>query len=322
MTPPWTIGIVNYKSAVYIGWQLRILYEANPPESFELVIVDNSRPHEREALERLAAPYRDRHRNIELLYHEPTPGAASTQHGEALELIRARVRTPYLLVHDPDFFWIRHGYLALLADLLERGNLAVGAPYPQKVGLGNPWFPAAFGCAYRTAALADLDFTARVTPRAIEESFARWPQAEDYGFSFDVGWRIRETLSEQPHLAFAQRVCGRLGRSFGAYGFSVEPREYRHEGRALAYHLFRGSFTGLWTEEFADPAREVPQAWLETRDRLGAYFYGRAKRDGRRAAIRRHASRLLARLGDLLRGSARGRAPATTGPVGERRSDA
>jgi hypothetical protein len=304
MTPPWTIGIVNYKSAVYIDWQLRILYEANPPESFALVIVDNSRPHEREALERLAAPYRDRHRNLELVFHEPKPGPASTQHGEALELVRARADTPYLLVQDPDFFWIRRGYLALLAGLLERGNLAVGAPYPQKVGLGDPWFPAAFGCAYRTAALAGLDFTARVSPETIAESFARWPQAEDYGFSFDVGWRIRETLSEKPHVAFEQRIPHELRIRFGDHSFVWEPREYLHEGAPLAVHLFRGTFTGLWTAEFADPERDVPQGWHEARARLGAHFHALAKEDGR-SPLRRGASRLLGRLDAMLRGFAR-----------------
>lgn len=309
MTRAWTVGIVNYRSAVYIAWQLKILYEANPPESFELLLVDNSQPPERAELERLAAPYAARHRNIELVFHLPKPGAASNQHGEGLELIRARARTPYLLVQDPDFFWVRRDYLALLAELIERGNLAVGAPYPEKVGLGDPWFPAAFGSAFRRSALEGLDFNARATADAVAESFARWPQADGYGFSFDVGWRVREILSDHPHLAFEQRVRPDLGRDFGSPTFTILPREYRHDGRALAYHLFRGTFTGGWSEAFADPGHDPPAAWREARDRIGAHFYALLKRD--RRSLLRDLGRLLGGIGRSGRGPARSGAPSS-----------
>lgn len=296
MPRDWTVVIVNYQSAVYIRWQLRILFEANPPESFTLVIVDNSRPHERAALERLTAPYRAKHGNIELVFHRPTEGPASIQHGEALERVRPGVATPYLLVHDPDFFWVRNGYLRTLAGILDAGALAVGAPYPEKVGLGDPWYPSAFGCAYRVAALAGLDFTAKVSPESIQESFARWPRTEGYGFSFDVGWRIREALSERPHVAFEQRPAPELNRTIGPHSFEMISREYLHEGRSIAFHLFRGSFTGLWTKAFADPAVEVPKLWLEVRDRYGAHFYDRVLGDRGAPSLERWLRRQIARL--------------------------
>ena len=280
MTPAWTVGIVNHKSAVFIGWQLKTLFEANPPQSFRVVIVDNSRPHERAELERLTAPYAARHGNVDLVFHEPKPGPASMQHGEGLELVRSRIDTPYLLVQDPDFFWLRRGHLALLAGLLER-NVVVGAPYPAKVGMGDPWFPAAYGAAYRSESIRSLGFDARVSPESIAESFARWPPSEGYGFTFDVGWRIREALSEMPHLAFPQRLPENLGMRFGQHSFQWVAREYVHDGRPVAIHLFRGSFTGTWTAEFADPGQEVPRAWQKARDRLGAHFHARAQRDGR-----------------------------------------
>lgn len=293
MAPLWTVGIVNHRSSVYLRWQLKILFEANPPRSFRLVLVDNSRPPERETLERLVAPYRTRFGNIELIFHSPTEGPASTQHGEALELVRDRARTRYLLVHDPDFFWVQHRYLRTLARLLDAGALAVGAPYPEKVGIGDPWFPAVFGCAYRRSALAGLDFLASVSPATIRESFFRWPQSEGYGFSFDVGWRIREALSTEPHLAFEQRIPTDLNRAIGPHSFETISREYLHAGRTIAFHLFRGTFTGLWTPAFADPETEIPRQWLETRDRFGAHFHALVVRD-------RERSGLTARLGELL----------------------
>lgn len=298
MTPPWTVGIVNYRSAVYLAWQLRILYEANPPRSFRLVIVDNSRPPERTELERLTAPYRQRYGNVELVFHEPQPGPASMQHGEGLELVRLRTDTPLLLVQDPDFFWVRHGHLTLLANLLGRGNLAVGAPYPKKVGLGDPWFPAAFGAAYRTEAVRRLSFAARVSPESIAESFARWP-IDEHGFTFDVGWQIRDALSDRPHYAFEQRIPENLGVRFGEHSFEWVAREYLHEGRPIAVHLFRGTFTGTWTTEFADPEQAVPQAWQEARDRLGAHFHALVMKDCRLLA--RLGRRWLSRVGALAR---------------------
>ena len=294
MEPLWTVGIVNYQSSVYLRWQLKILFEANPPRSFRLILVDNSRPPERETLERLVAPYQSRFGNVELVFHTPAEGPASIQHGEALELIRAKVRTRYLLVHDPDFFWVQNRYLRTLGRLLDAGALAVGAPYPEKVGIGDPWFPSAFGCAYRTAALAGLDFVASVTPATIQESLARWPQAEGYGFTFDVGWRIREALSAKPHLSFEQRIPGELNRAIGPHSFVTISREYLHAGRTIAFHLFRGTFTGLWTPAFADPETEIPRQWLETRNRFGEHFYACVLRD-------RERSTLTGRLGELLR---------------------
>ena len=38
----WSIIQVNYKSHTFIAWQLKILYEFNNPNEFELIIVDNS----------------------------------------------------------------------------------------------------------------------------------------------------------------------------------------------------------------------------------------------------------------------------------------
>lgn len=297
----WTVGIVNYRSAIYIRWQLKILFEANPPESFQLVLVDNSRPHERAELEKLVAPYRAKFGNVELIFHTPAEGPASIQHGEALEIVRARTRTPYLLVHDPDFFWVRNGYLRTLAGILEAGALVVGAPYPEKVGIGDPWFPAAFGCAYRMAALAGLDFVASVTPETIAESFARWPRTDGYGFSFDVGWRIREALSEKPHVSFEQRAAPELNRSIGPHSFEIISREYLHEGRRIAFHLFRGSFTGLWTKAFADPATEVPKQWQEVRGRLGAHFYDCFRRDRGEPSLKRWLRTQVRRIRSMAR---------------------
>ena len=63
----WTVAFVNYKTSVYMKWQLKALYEFNNPEDFDLIIVDNSRPKEKKELEMLTAPYQKHYNNISIL---------------------------------------------------------------------------------------------------------------------------------------------------------------------------------------------------------------------------------------------------------------
>lgn len=272
----WTIGIVNYKSSVYLKWQLKGYFEFNDPATFEFIIVDNSRPHERERLESLTREYREKYDNIQVVFHEPVEKSASGQHGEGLDIILAKTRTQYLLVQDPDFFWVRPGHLTLLQDEMERnGYSCIGAPYPDKVGLGDPWYPAAYGCAYPVADLRGLDFSAFATEEKRQESFDRYPPKMGFGYSFDVGWKIREALSNRPFSTFSQRVCYELRWMVGRHSFETLSREYYHQGEPVAFHLFRGTFTGKVTETHEDPQAVVAQKWLQARDAYGSFFYRR-----------------------------------------------
>ena len=61
----WSILIVNYFSSVYIKWQLKILYEFNNVDNFELVIVDNSVDEsEKKILQNLTENYQKEYKNI------------------------------------------------------------------------------------------------------------------------------------------------------------------------------------------------------------------------------------------------------------------
>lgn len=224
----WTVGIVNFNSSIYLKYIIKSLYEFNNPRRFNLIIVDNSKLHEREELERITAPY-NRHNNLKIIYHVPEAKYPSGQHGEALNIILEKSKTPFLMVQDPDFFWVQKNYLSTLEGYFEQEYLAIGAPYrPRNIKDGDNNFPAAFGCAYKIGALNGVDFSPSSSLQEISE------------LGRDVGWKIRDSLSNQKFLSFEQSKS-EIHLDLGKFSYDVNPYEYYLEGKKIAYHLFKGS---------------------------------------------------------------------------------
>jgi hypothetical protein len=276
--PDWTIGIVNYNSIIYLKWQLKIIFELNDPEDFCMIIVDNSNPNQKEELNHLLKGY-IKFKNIDIIYHTPKEESASGQHGEGLNLIKDRATTKYLIVHDPDFFWVKRGYLNILKQYLERdkNNVAIGSPYTHKVGFGDPWFPAAYGCAYKTSELKDVDFSALVNDKARRESFKKYPIEKGFVYSYDVGWQIRKKLSANAFHSFSQRDAYELKTLIGTHSFQAIACEYFYQNETICFHLFRGTFSGVVTIDHKDPKQQIKQQWLQVRDKYGSFFYEYSK---------------------------------------------
>ena len=226
----WTIGVVNFHSVVYLEYIAKALYKFNKPNDFKFIVVDNSRPHEK-SLEDVLAPYKKKYNNVEIIYYNPTVHFPSGQHGEALNLILEKTNTPYLLVQDPDFFWVKKDYLNILEGYLNAGYVAIGAPYrtSKKITDGDSNFPAAFGCAYLMKALAGVDFY----PSADVE--------EIKNLGRDVGWKIRKKLSKEKFFSFEQKQS-KIYLDLGKFSYDVNPYEYYDkENKRISYHLFKGS---------------------------------------------------------------------------------
>ena len=265
----WTVGIVNYHSSIYLRYILQALYEFNDVKLFNVVIVDNSRPNENHELSALAEQYKS-FQNIEVVFAQSSVENPSVQHGNALNEILRKTSSKYLLIQDPDFFFVQKNYLEKFESYFSEGCVAAGAPYKlsKNILTGNKDFPAAFGCAYLREALLDLDFSASADASEISQ------------IGRDVGWRIRERLSSQKYLSFRQ-VQSKLGVELGVFSYDVDPYEYYDScGVKIAYHLFKGSrgnvipksvrhgFDGTTLsgyEEFVDLS--------ENRNRYGRYFY-------------------------------------------------
>lgn len=261
----WTVGMVNYKTFSYLPFQLKSLFEFNDPKEFEVIIVDNSFPHQTEELEGLKKQYAE-YDNIKIIYHRPTVNRelkGSIDHAEGLNLILQETKTPYLLVHDPDFFWIKKNYLKIMESYLLQGKVTIGAPYTKPVKIGKPNFPAAFGCAFLVDALRNNNLNFDVGNTLEEVTL-------DHK---DVGWKIRERLSVEPAVSFTQTPAD-IRNIFGQHTFQTMSMQYFLDGEKFAYHLYRGSFVDT-SENYRDAPIEqsAPQNWEDARKKYAEFFY-------------------------------------------------
>jgi hypothetical protein len=232
----WTIGLVNYKSYIYFKYQLKILYEFNNPDDFDLIVIDNSEPLEIEKLIKVTNYYSNRFNNIKLIanqgYSNNFKLRTSSQHGEGLNMILNESNSNYLLVQDPDFFWVQENYLKILESELVSGVIAIGAPYGVSIKTGNPDFPSAFGCAYNLTIIKNdnLNFDTGTYEEKINEH--KYP-----------GWQMRAKYSNEKYVSFSQHIS-LLPFVFGDHAYLSIPRYYKYNNKVLCYHLFRGSFVG------------------------------------------------------------------------------
>jgi len=230
----WTIGIVNYKSFIYFEYQLKILYEFNDPRDSELMIIDHSEPLEIKELALIIKDYVAKFNNIKLIPNQSFSDnfklRTSSQHGEGLNIILKESNSHYLLVQDPDFFWVKENYLKILENELRSGAIVIGAPYGVAIKTGNPNFPSAFGCAYDLKKIKNdnLNFDAGTYEEKINEH--KYP-----------GWQMRAKYSDQKYISFDQYISY-LPFLFGDHSYLSIPRYYKFKNEIICYHLFRGSF--------------------------------------------------------------------------------
>jgi hypothetical protein len=288
MSKEWSILIVNYKSHIYLKWQLKILYEFNDPAIFNLIIVDNSVDEsEKKDLNKTLLTYKKKYKNIKTIFHKPIYKAASGQHGEAIDIAKKDIKTKYTLIHDPDFFWLKKDYLNWLKKLLSN-TVAVGAPYPKPVALGQKHFPSAFGCAYNSKDIANISFAAYLDGK-IEKSwktfYASSYYKKGYDFYYDVGWRVREKLSkdvDSNFISFSQKSIKNkileLLKIKESHSFETLTTAYSWNCQVIAAHLFRGSFTGS-VKLHCDPNLKVSKMQHKIRNEIGKLMYKEVKTD-------------------------------------------
>lgn len=179
----WTILFVNHYSYYYFENQLKILYENNPTQIFNLIIVDNSPESEINLLRALIKKYNEKFNNIELMHYNPVgefnEEKERDEHGETVNFAMKFVKTKYLLIQDPDFFWTKRDYLAILENCLKKGAVSIGAPYPGKAAYGAPDFPCSFGCAYNVESIRDVDFMGEyLDQKLVNKARQEYPETE------------------------------------------------------------------------------------------------------------------------------------------------
>ena len=264
----FTIGFVSYKSWIYIKTQLQI-YKYFAGEPFKIIIVDTSRnDKEFGRVKSIVKEFNDI--SIDLISYDPPSKYSSGAHGEGLQRIYNMVQTPYFLTQDPDFFWVKPQFLTFLKSKLET-HVVVGAPYTSEratTGSKYPWFPSAWGAAYRVENL-----------RVIEADF-RWGGCLLESV-IDVGWQIRERLGYLPYYTFQQKSFKSLGPT---YEDDSSSREFLDEGLTVAYHLGKGNHETYATKgirmsqgnvRMQERLRKlpVPKKWQDNRTKACEFFW-------------------------------------------------
>jgi len=247
------IGFVNYKSSIYMNAQINI-YKRYAGEEFKVIIADTSL--DKSEHENLKMAVLDHGVDVEVVEFEPLGKHGSQPHGEGLQFIYNKVvkdydGAEYLLIQDPDFFWVKKSFLTHIRKLLNAHEMVGGQYKPGTYGASGPHpkAPAAFGCAFKMKSLIDISADFRVpqtTPRR------------------DVGWMVREKLWDKPYYYFKTEDAL---LNLGKYAEVNLCAKYTDNGVEVAYHLFRGSFTG----KPGQPG-EAPAEWQESRKRISKYM--------------------------------------------------
>lgn len=286
----WTIGIVNFRSAIYMKWQLKILYEFNCYKDFNLIIVDNTNDDcEYDLLSKMCAPYIKSYRNLEIIKNNKDVNElkeiygdrffVSGHHGQGVNMIFdiAKETSKYLLIQDPDFFYVKKNYLRIFEQLHEKGNVSIGAPYPEGVAWGDPFYPEAYGCSYVISYLDNISFTPGLATDGEMEIFNKKYNKKYLWWGFDVGWRIRKDHSDKPFISFDQRICDELIKKLGQQ-FRSKPFEYKLKGSIIGYHLNGGTRHPKEKKEYVEKyspeqLNQIYDEWQATREKYSRYFY-------------------------------------------------
>ncbi|MBP5297220.1 MAG: glycosyltransferase [Bacteriovoracaceae bacterium] len=288
----WSVAFVNYKTCIYLKWQLKILYEFNDPNDFEVIIVDNSSPYEKDELNAITCDYQSSWNNVKIIYHVVQQKRASCQHAEGLTAAIQVAEGEYFLAQDPDFFFVKRDYLSFLAQFLKQGKVAVGAPYTNGVGLGNPRFPALFGCAIPLNLIKNIDLMPNIGQETWEDHDKRF---KGMNFSYDVGYQVRKILSspdrDDNFVAFDCDDFKDLSIEIGFHTYNMETQAYSYQGERIAYHLFGGAYTSRPIDD-ADPNRPIAPDILAIRDNMSKWFYGQIRSSGEMAKTKSWHSKI------------------------------
>lgn len=238
--PKWTIGTVNWKSIEFIEYQLKYFHEYN--QDFEFLVCDNESNVETPKFKDLKEKY------PKLKWFNSQWGNGGWgSHGIGLNQCMKRAEGKYILLMDPDFFWMKKNILSFLETYFECGYHAVGTEY-QGTGFPMPW-----GAAYIIDEIRDLNLIAK---SSFCEKCKTWIWDRDY----DTGWQLRIRLGNKPHQAFRQVLnqVPDLGRYNTGYS-----QTYVYDTKVIAHHLKGGSqIEGSYKEEQIEEIRSKYIEWI------------------------------------------------------------
>jgi glycosyltransferase involved in cell wall biosynthesis len=216
--PKWTIGIVNWKSIEFIEYQLKYFHSFS--DDFEFLVCDNESDIETPKFKEL----KEKYPKLKLInrYWKSDSWAA---HGIGLNQCTKIAEGKYILLMDPDFFWMKKDILSFFEHYFDQGYHAIGTEY------WSHSFPMPWGAAYITDEIRDLDLRAKAHPC---DRCHTWTSDHDH----DTGFQIRIRLKNKPFFSFRSSKNNQipdLGKLNNIYA-----QTFVYDGRNIAHHLKDG----------------------------------------------------------------------------------
>ena len=236
----WTIGITNWDSLEFIQYHAKYFHEFC--SDFEFIVYDNENIQGTASFDDIRKKY-----NRTRIVQTPSVSPGCHGHGLGLNACVQMAKGKYILLMDPDFFWMKKDILSFFESYFKMGYHAIGTEY-----WGNT-FPMPWGAAYITDEIRDLNLMAK---SSFCEKYGTWVYDRDY----DTGWQIRIRLGNKPHQAFRQVLnqVPDLGRYNTGYS-----QTYVYDTKVIAHHLKGGSqIEGSYKEEQIEEIRSKYIEWM------------------------------------------------------------
>jgi glycosyltransferase involved in cell wall biosynthesis len=238
--PKWTIGTVNWKSIDFVEYQLKYFHEYN--QDFEFIVCDNESNVETSKFKDL----KEKYSKLKLV-NSQWRNCAWSAHGIGLNQCMKIAEGKYILLMDPDFFWMKKDILSFFENYFKIGYHAIGTEY------AGTNFPMPWGAAYITEEINDLDLI-------VKTSICEKCNILVYDKMYDTGWQLRIRLSNKPHHAFKQ-VLNQIP-NLGRYNTSWS-QTYIHDNKAIAHHFKSGSqIERTYNEQQVKEIREKYTDWM------------------------------------------------------------
>jgi hypothetical protein len=237
----WTIGIINLNSLEFIEHQLKYFHEFC--SDFEFIIYDNDSVKKNTFLDDISKKYK----NIRVI-QTPNVSHGLHSHGLGLNACVQMAQGKYILLMDPDFFWIKKNILSLFEHYFDQGCHAIGTED------WNHSFPMPWGAAYITDEIRDLDLRSKCHPC---DKCHAWVSDLDHG----TGFQLRIRLKNKPHHAF-KKVLNQIP-DLGKLNNTGYSQTYAYDTKAIAHHLKGGSqIEETYTKEQVEEIRSKYTEWM------------------------------------------------------------
>jgi len=215
----WTVACVNFSSFELVKYQTKYFHENC--NDFEFLVYDHDNITNLPEMQEFI-------KNYDKLKIIPSPMKTPGIHGYGLGLNACiqMAKGKYILMMEPEVFWMKKNILSFMESFMEMGYHAVGTEH------WGTSFPMPWSSAYIVNEIRDLDMRSK---SYVCEKCHNHMHDRDY----DTGFQLRVRLKNKPFYFFRESRSDNLP-PVGALEYLFW-QTFAHDGLELAHHLC-GSF--------------------------------------------------------------------------------